>query len=187
MNFLIPLLIVGVLILIIIFIYNGLVNKRNSLRSVTSTLDIILQKRHDLIPNLVASVQAYMKHEAGTLTEITRLRTEINNGGNSEAERFKMEGELSEKMRGLSISVENYPDLKASENFVQLQRSLNEVEEQLSAARRAYNAAALSLNNAREQFPSNLIAGMIRLKEAAYYEAPEGSMEKPNINELFNA
>lgn len=187
MSLFIPLIVVGVIILIFIFMYNGLVNKRNSLRSVMSTLDIILQKRHDLIPNLVASVQAYMKHETGTLTEITRLRTEINSGTTSDAQRFEKEAELSSMMRALSVSVENYPDLKASENFVHLQRSLNEVEEQLSAARRAYNASALELNNAREQFPSNLIAGMMKIKEAAYYEAPVGSQEKPDVNKMFNA
>lgn len=186
MNLLIPLGIVGLIVIIFIVIYNGLVSKRNGLRSVTSTLDIILQKRSDLIPNLVSTVQAYMKHEAGTLEKITKLRTEINQGGALDKARFEKEGELSEMMRGLSISVENYPDLKASDNFVQLQRSLNEVEEQLSAARRAYNASALELNNAREQFPSNLVAGMMKLEEAAYYEAPEGAQEKPDLKELFN-
>ncbi|NVK65039.1 MAG: LemA family protein [Flavobacteriales bacterium] len=187
MNLLIPIGIVAVLIIAIIVIYNGLISKKNSLDSVTSTLDIILQKRYDLIPNLVSSVREYMKHEAGTLTEITRLREAVSDGGSSQADRFEKENQLSEKLKGLSISVENYPDLKASDNFIQLQRSLNEIEEQLSAARRAYNASALNLNNAREQFPSNIIAGMMKLKEAAYYEAPAGVQEKPDVKALFNS
>ena len=187
MKWIVIAIVVFVVVIVPIVIYNGLINKRNSLKSVTSTLDVMLQKRYDLIPNLVSSVKEYMKHEAGTLTEITKLRTELSNGEVSEADRFKKENELSEKMRGLNISVENYPDLKASTNFVQLQRSLNEVEEQLSAARRAYNASALEYNNAREQFPSNVIAGMMKLKEAPYYEAPESVQEKPDIKELFNS
>lgn len=184
---LIILIAVGLIVLVAIIMYNNLISKRNGLDSVKSTLDIILQKRFDLIPNLVSSVQEYMKHESGTLSDITRLREAISDKGSSQADRFVKEGELSEKLKGLSITVENYPDLKASENFIQLQRSLNEVEEQLSAARRAYNAAALTFNNAREQFPSNIIAGMMNLKEAAYYEAPKGVEENPNIKSLFNS
>lgn len=184
-------IVLGILVLVFviipIIIYNGLISKRNSLQSVTSTLDIILQKRHDLIPNLVSSVKEYMKHEAGTLTEITKLRESVSSSENSQSDRFEKENQLSEKLKGLSISVENYPDLKASDNFIQLQRSLNEVEEQLSAARRTYNAAALSLNNAREQFPSNIIAGMMKLKEASYYDAPESVEQNPDIKDLFNS
>lgn len=180
-------IVVVLFVIIPIIIYNSLIGKKNNLKNVTSTLDILLQKRHDLIPNLVSAVQAYMKHEAGTLTEITKLRTDLSEGGNSEADRFKKENELSEKIGGLNISVENYPDLKASTNFVQLQRSLNEVEEQLSAARRSYNASAEEFNNAREQFPSNIIAGMMQFEEAAYYDAPESTKENPDIKELFNS
>lgn len=179
--------VVALIVIVIVVIYNGLINKKNNLKSVTSTLDIILQKRHELIPNLVSAVQAYMKHEAGTLEEITRLRTQLSEGKITDKERFQKESELSEKVRGLNINVENYPDLKASDNFIQLQRSLNEVEEQLSAARRTYNAAALTYNNGREQFPSNLVAGMMKLEEAAYYEGPKGIEETPDVKELFNS
>lgn len=186
---LIPILILaGVLILIPIFLYNGLIGKKNRLKSAESSIDIMFKKRHDLIPNLIETVKRYMQHEAGTLTEITKLRQAlISNNGLSAGEKNKLENQLSSQISGLRLTVENYPDLKANTNFLQLQRSLNEVEEQLSAARRSYNASAVNYNNSLQMFPSNLMANMMKLEIATYYDVPDHEKTNPNVGNLFDA
>jgi len=185
----IPILVlVGLFILILIVIYNGLISKKNKLKSAESTIDIMFKKRHDLIPNLIETVKRYMQHEAGTLTEITKLRQALVGGTNmTTSERNNLENQLSTQISGLKLTVENYPDLKANTNFLDLQRSLNEVEEQLSAARRAYNASAVNYNNGLQMFPSNIIANMMKLEEAAFYDIPEQEKTNPNVGNLFDA
>lgn len=165
-------LIVAVVILVIgILMYNSLIGKRNQVDSVFSTIDVMLKKRYDLIPNLVSSVQGYMKHEQGTLERLTQLRAQAMNSGSAE-EKVALNNQLSGSLRNILVAVESYPDLKASQNFMHLQASLNEIEEQISAARRAYNAAVLEYNNATQMFPTSLIAGMMRLQQRAFFEAP---------------
>ncbi len=187
MPLIILLVIVLVIFLIGLSIYNGLIRKKNNVKNTMSTIDVMLKKRHDLIPNLVQSVKKYMEHERGTLTDIVKLRSQIIEDKDlSDADRMKLESQLSSRLSGLKINVENYPDLKANENFIQLQESLNEVEAQLSAARRTYNASVLEYNNALEVFPSSIFAKNMNLKPASFIEIPKEERETPSVKDLFN-
>lgn len=174
------------LLIIIISIYNGLIGKKNRVKNAFSTIDVMLKKRHDLIPNLIETVKQYMNHERDTLTEITRLRSQIVDAKDlSNGERINLENQLTSKISGLQLNFENYPDLKANQNFMQLQGSLNEIESQLSASRRAFNASVLEYNNGLEMFPSNIIAGMMNLKQAEFFEIPEIERVAPSVKTLF--
>ena len=144
--------------LILMIIYNGLVAKRNMVRSAFSTIDVMLKKRHDLIPNLVNTVKGFASHERETFEKVISLRNQAVNPGISDAERLKVEGQIGPQVGRLLAIAESYPELKSSAQFLNLQRNLTEVEEQISAARRAYNGGVLAINNAVETFPSNLVA-----------------------------
>jgi LemA protein len=185
------LIILGVLIFILIVIpfilYNTLVGKKNQVENVFGSIDAMLKKRYDLIPNLVAAVQQYMKHERGTLTEITELRTKAVTGGLTSDQKIEIDNKIGKMLSGIMVQVENYPNLKASENFLQLQGSMNEVEEQISAARRAYNAAVMDYNNAVEMFPTNIIAGMIGYKRKIMFEISEAERKNVDVKQLFNS
>ena len=181
------LIIIGVVVLVFVIMYNSLVGKRNMVDQVFASMDAMLKKRFDLIPNLVSSVQEYMKHEAGTLTKITELRTKALSSNISNEEKVAVNNELNKALGGLKVAFENYPDLKASNNFLQLQASLNEVEEQISAARRTYNAAVTSNNNAVDMFPTNIIAGMFNFQRRTLFEIPEAERVNPNVKSLFNS
>lgn len=176
----------GFLFLVTIIIYNSLITRKNDCENAFAGIDVQLQKRHDLIPNLVNAVKGYMKHEAGVLTKLTELRAQVQNKELGTDDRVQLENEITKNMGGIMIAVENYPDLKASQNVDLLMRSINEVEEQLSAARRAFNAAVTTFNNGVETFPSSIIAGMMGLKRRTMFEIPTATrpvMEKaPEIN-----
>ncbi len=174
------------IIIIIAMMYNGLINKKNQVENAFGGMDAQLKKRYDLIPNLVSSVQTYMKHEADTLTQITDLRTKALSGDITDDQKVDLDNMITSKLGGIMVAVENYPDLKASENFNQLQRSLNEVEEQISASRRAYNATVTSYNNSVEMFPTNIIAGMMSMKHKNVFEIPDSERENVDVGELFN-
>ncbi|HWI61609.1 MAG TPA: LemA family protein [Symbiobacteriaceae bacterium] len=161
---------VVVVVLIIVLMYNSLIGKRNQVDSVFSTIDVMLKKRYDLIPNLVESVKGYMSHERETLERIAQLRTQGLNS-RTDAEKVAVDNQIAGPLRQLLVAVEAYPDLKANQNFLHLQGSLNEVEEQISAARRAYNAAVLQYNNAVQMFPTSMIAGMMHLQTRTFFEA----------------
>ncbi|MDM7461401.1 MAG: LemA family protein [bacterium] len=166
-------------------LYNSLIAKKNQVEYAYSGVDVQLKKRHDLIPNLVASVKQYMEHERGLLERITELRSRAMNPDLPEGERMQVEAALSGALRNLMVAVENYPQLRANENFMHLQASLNEVEEQIAAARRTYNAAVTDYNNAIEMFPTNLIASTMGLKRRAVFEAEEAERATPNVAQLF--
>jgi LemA protein len=121
------------------------------------------------------------------LTEITELRAKAISGGLSTDEAVQVNNRLGRALRGILVAVENYPQLRASENVQQLQRSLNEVEEQISAARRAFNAAVTDYNNAVEMFPTNLMAGMIGYRRRALFEIPATERQAPNVKQLFQS
>jgi LemA protein len=127
-----------------------------------------------------------MTHEANTLTEITELRTKALSGGISDDEKVDLDNKITSHLSGIMVAVENYPDLKASDNFIQLQRSLNEVEEQISASRRSYNAAVTDYNNGVEMFPTNLIAGVMSFKRKNVFEIPDVQRENVDVDNLFN-
>lgn len=179
-------IIVAVVILIPVIMYNGLIGKKNQVENVFASIDALLKKRYDLIPNLVSTVQTYMKHERGTLTEITELRAKAVSGQLSDDDKVNLDNKMSKLMGGIMVAVENYPDLKANQNFLQLQASLNEIEEQISAARRAYNAAVTAYNNAVEMFPTNIMASMMNFKRKQVFEITEKERQNVDVNDLFN-
>lgn len=182
-------IILGVISLLILFwIYNSLVGKKNKVEYAFSGMDVYLKKRTDLVPNLVASVKQYMTHEQEILTEVTRLRTQIIDGSKlSEEDRFKLENQLARKVAQVQLAVENYPQLKADNNVMQLQRALTEIEEQISAARRAYNGAILSYNNSVGMFPTMLLAAILGYRRKASFEISEEERQNVDVKSLFNS
>ena len=181
------LIIAIVIVLLIVFLFNSLIARRNAVNNAFASIDAYLKKRYDLIPNLVAAVQKYMEHERNLLTEITELRSRAISGNISDSERVELDNKISRALTAINVAVENYPDLKANTNFLQLQAALNEVEEQLSAARRAYNAAVNSYNNAVQMFPTNLVALIIGFKVSPFFEATETERQNVNVKNLFNS
>lgn len=175
------------LVIIPIIMYNTLVGKKNQVDNVFGSIDAMLKKRYDLIPNLISSVQQYMKYESQTLQNITELRTKALSGTISDEEKITLNNQLSKGLGSIMVAVENYPELKASTNFIQLQGALNEIEEQISAARRAYNASITDYNNAVEMFPTNIIAGMMNYKKKQVFEIPETERQNVNVKTLFNS
>lgn len=173
-------------LLIIISMYNRLISRKNSVDYANGAVDAMYKQRFDLIPNLVAAVKQYMQHESGLLERLTNLRShgkpETDLSG---AQRSQLDQEFTQAMKAFNITVENYPDLKASEQFSRLQASLNECEAQLAAARRTYNAAVMDYNNALEMFPSNIMANMMNYKRKDMITIPEAEKINPNIGNLF--
>lgn len=167
--------------LFIIVLYNGLVTKRNMVRNAFSTIDVMLKKRHELIPNLVETVKGFASHEQETFQKVISLRNQATAPGISEAERLKVEGQIGPQVGRLLALAEAYPDLKSSDQFLNLQRNLTEVEEQISAARRAYNGAVLAINNAVEAFPSNIVATKFGFKKHDFFETDDGTRESVSI------
>ncbi len=172
----IVLVVLVVPLVVFVIIYNGLIAKKNRVESVFSTIDVMLKKRFDLVPQLVSTVKGYMKHERDLLERITEMRARAMQGLSSE-EQVEMDARVTEALNQVMLAVENYPDLKASENFLHLQRTLTELEEQISAARRAYNAAVLDYNNAVQMLPTNIVAGMMNYKTKRYFEIVAGERE----------
>lgn len=178
---------IGVLVILLVIMYNSLISKRNQVENAFGSIDVMLKKRLDLIPNLVAAVKTYMKHESETLTKLTELRAKAISGNLSTDEKIGLNNQLNKAIGGLMVAVENYPDLKASSNFLQLQGSINEVEEQLSAARRSFNASVTDYNNKVEMFPTNLLAGMMGFKRKPVFEIPEAERKNVNVETLFTS
>ena len=175
-----------VVAVVLMLIYNSLVGKKNQVENAMAGMDVQLKKRYDLIPNLVAAVREYMKHEAGVLTEVTKLRSQLMAQNINTDARTGLENQLTQALRNVMVSVERYPELKASTNFLQLQTSLNEIEEQLSAARRFFNSAVTDFNNAVEMFPTSLLAGMMNYRKRGLFEIPENERKNVNVKELFS-
>lgn len=176
MTSLVILAVLAAIVLYVIALYNGLVKKRQMAGEGWSGIDVQLKRRSDLIPNLLESVKGYMKHEKGVLEEVTRLRTAAQGASDaSPAERAKIEGALSGALGRLMAVAENYPDLKASQNFMEFQKALEGTENEISMARRYYNGAVRNLNVAVESFPSNLIAGRFGFEKAEYFEIEDAA------------
>lgn len=177
--------VVLILIVSIVSMYNTLVRKRNEVDNAFGGMDVQLKKRYDLIPNLVASVKQYAAHEKELLTKITEMRAKAISGNLSNEEKVALDNQISTGVRSLMVAVEDYPDLKANENFMNLERTLNEVESQISAARRTYNAVITDFNNAIETFPQNIIAGVMKLTRKAVFETPEIERKNVDLKSLF--
>lgn len=172
------------ILLCCILIYNSLISKRNQVRNISSSIDAQLQKRYDLIPNLVSSVKQYLLHEKSVLENIAAVRANAINA-KSDKEKFELNNQISKLLGDIRVAVEAYPDLKASQNVMHLQVSLNEVEEQISAARRAYNSCVMNYNNACEMFPTNIFASLFSFQKAEFYNSDENAKKSPKVSELF--
>jgi LemA protein len=180
------LILLGVLTLIAILMYNSLIGKKNQVDNIFAGVDAVLKKRFDLIPNLVASVSQYMEHEKSTLEKVTEYRAQAMKPGISNEAKIALDAKLTSALGAITIAMEAYPDLKANENVMHLQRSLSEIEEQISAARRAYNQAVTDLNNAIEMFPTNLMAGWMNLQRRAVFEITVTERQNVDVGALFN-
>ncbi len=180
-----PLIILIVVIILLILMYNSLVAKKNQVENIFASIDTQLKKRYDLIPNLVASVSKYMEHERSILEDITKLRAEANKPNISDNEKIKLDAQITSALGSIMIAVENYPELKANENVIHLQHTLSEVEEQIAAARRAYNQAVTDYNNALEQIPTNFMANAMGYTRKEVFEIPKEQRENVNVKELF--
>jgi len=180
------LIIAIVVILILILMYNSLVNKKNQVENIFAAVDTQLKKRYDLIPNLVATVSKYMDHEKSLLEEVTKLRSDANKPNISDEKKIELDKKITSALGSIMIAVENYPDLKANENVMHLQRSLNEVEEQIAAARRAYNQAVTDYNNAIEMIPTNFMASAMNYQRKQVFEIIEVERQNVNVKDLFS-
>ena len=171
------LIIIAIILVIILVMYNNLVKARNKVKQSESGIDVYLNQRFDLIPNLVECVKGYSKHEQMIFTEITNLRTNYMKQNKD----IKNAENLNNKMNQLIAVAENYPELKASEQYLNLQRNLTKLESQLQAARRIYNSEVTNYNTKLEVIPSNLIANLFGFKPAQLFEIEEYKKENINI------
>ncbi|KUO50161.1 MAG: hypothetical protein APF76_06685 [Desulfitibacter sp. BRH_c19] len=161
--------IVGVLILIAVFMYNRLITLRNSVKNAWSGIDTQLQRRYDLVPNLVETVKGYAAHEKDVLESVTKARTAFLNAG-SVKETAQAENMMAGALKSLFAVSENYPDLKASQNFLMLQEELAGTENKVAYARQRYNNSVMDYNTATQKFPANIFANMFNFKEADFFE-----------------
>ena len=177
------LIILGIIIVCIVaiaLIYNGLVTLKNRFKNAFAQIDVQLKRRYDLIPNLVETVKGYAAHERETLEAVTKARQQAIDvsGLDSIKDRARVENMLTQTLKSLFAVSENYPDLKANENFLKLQEELTTTENKISFARQFYNDSVMQLNNKTEMFPSNIIAGMFNFKQAEFFEVEEEAERK---------
>lgn len=173
-----------VLILAFIMTYNGLVRLRNEVKNAWAQIDVQLKRRFDLIPNLMETVKGYMTHERETLESVTNARNLAQQVASSGVgERAKAEGELSSALSRLLAVVENYPDLKANQNFLALQEELASTENKIGFSRQYYNDSVLRYNNKTQMFPSNIIANMTGFRESEFFEVTlAAEREAPKVS-----
>lgn len=168
--------IVALIVLYIIVVFNSLIMLKNRVENAWSQIDVQLKRRYDLIPNLVNTVKGYMKHEKGTLTELTKMRSQLISG--SMNQKAKASDMITNALKSLFAVAENYPKLQASENFKMLQEELSGTESKIAYARQFYNDNVMTLNNKIQQFPSNIIANMLRFSEREFFKTEEAE-KKP--------
>lgn len=168
--------IVGILFLYVIFAYNSLVNFRNRVSEAWSDIDVQLKRRYDLIPNLINTVKGYASHESGVFQKVTEARANAMQAGSTQA-KAHAENMLSDTLKSLFAVAEAYPDLKANQNFLELQRELSDTENKIQASRRFYNGTVLELNNKIDMFPSNLIASAFHFAKSEFFEVADAEKE----------
>ncbi|MDO9509814.1 MAG: LemA family protein [Candidatus Magasanikbacteria bacterium] len=180
----------GVLAIVVIWLiatYNGLITTKNRVDEATSDIDVQLKRRYDLIPNLVETVKGYMTHENATLIKLTEARTAAmvtqKNPDATLAQKENAENTLSSTLKTIFAVSENYPDLKASQNFLQLQDEISDTENKIQASRRFYNGNVRDFNTKIQVFPTNLIAGMLKFTKYDFFQAE--AQEKQNVQVKF--
>ena len=182
------LVVVGIIALVAMGSYNGFVKSRNLIQESWRQIDVELNRRYELIPNLVETVRAYAGHERNTLEDVTRLRSQAQHLSQTEGslpsqQRADVEAALSGAVRNLIVSVEAYPDLKSNQNFLELQRQLAETEDRIAAGRRFYNANVRVYNTKVESVPSNIIANIFKFEKATYFEVNDPTVRQaPNVS-----
>ncbi len=177
------LIFLGGLLMVVFYVintYNVLVGLRNQVKNAWSQIDVQLKRRHDLIPNLIETAKGYMKHERETLEAIVNARSQAMSS-QSVGDKAKAEGMLSDAVSKFFVVVENYPDLKANQNFLALQEELTSTENKIAFARQAYNDQALFFNNKIEMFPSNIVAGMMNFTKQLFFQIQEAEREAPKV------
>ena len=175
--------IVVVIVAVLAGMYNGLVKRRNQVDNSWSQIDVQLKRRHDLIPNLVEAVKDYMSFEQETLTNVTKARTAaIDASAKGPQAVAEAENALTGTLKSLFAVTENYPDLKANQNVIQLQEELTSTENKIAFARQFYNDSVLTYNNKIQMFPSNLIAGMFNFTARQFFEVPEADKAVPTVD-----
>lgn len=180
--FIVSVIIIFILVCVFISKYNNLKRRRNQIDNASSSLDALFIKRSDMIPNLVATVKKYTDYESDVLEKITQLRQPVKG-----SEEYVNGGETDKLLKQLMIQVENYPALKANQQFNNLQYSINECEEQIAAGRRYLSASITYYNNAVTTFPSNIIAGMCNMQKYEWERATESQRQNVNVNDMFNS
>ena len=182
----IVLIVLGVVVDVTLMPYNGLVKHRTNSEEAWSDIDVQLKRRHDLIPNLVATVKGYAAHEAGTLEKVIQARNAAVSAGKegSREDQAKAENALSGMLRQVFALSENYPDLKANTNFLELQRELRDTEDKIMSARRFYNGNVRELNMRIDTFPTNIIANMFHFAKRTFFELDDVA-EKENVKVEF--
>ncbi len=178
----IAIVIVVLLLLYVVGTYNSLVSLRNKVKDQWSQIDVVLKNRNDLIPNIVETVKGYAKHEKQTLNDVINARSKATSA-NTKEEQIKASNEVTQALGRLFALAESYPDLKANENFINLQNKLNEVEEKIRFARQFYNDSVLTYKNKLDMFPSNIVANIFGFKPEAFFEATEE--ERKNVQVKF--
>lgn len=164
----------------IIAVYNGLVRLKNRVDEAESDIDVQLKRRHDLIPNLVNTVKGYATHERELFEKVTEARTKAMGAGNMH-DKSEAENMLSGTLKSLFAVAENYPDLKANQNFLELQRELTDTEDKIMASRRFYNGNVRDFNTKLEVFPTNVMAGAIGFSKREFFDAEEGEKALPEV------
>ena len=166
---LILIIVLVVIVLILVSVYNRLVKLRNHRENAFADIDVQLKQRYDLIPQLVETVKGYAKHEKETLARVIELRNQAVAATSIDG-KIAAENQLSSVLAGLKVTLEAYPDLKANQNFLQLQEEMSDIENKLASVRRFFNSATKEFNNAVETFPSNIIAGMFGFSKAPMFD-----------------
>lgn len=183
MALLIVILVIVILIGIYIALYNGLVQLRVHAQESWSQIDVQLQRRSDLIPNLVSTVKGYSKYEASTLEKVTQLRTELNNvPADDHAKKMEVSNQLTGTLRTLFAVAENYPDLKASTEYQQLMEELSNTENKIAYSRQLYNSTVAALNAKIQSFPSNLVAKLHHFAAMDYLQVPKNAKDAPKVS-----
>ncbi|MCL6494198.1 MAG: LemA family protein [Ignavibacterium sp.] len=180
--FIIFIVLIVFVILFFVSIYNALIRLRNQVKNAWSQIDVQLKRRHDLIPNLIETVKGYMTHERQIMENITKYRSQAMNA-QTVGEKAQAESLLSGALGQLRVQVENYPDLKANQNFLALQEELTATENKISFARQNYNDQVMMYNNKIQMFPSNIVAGMFNFKEEEFFELKDQTeKEVPKVS-----
>ncbi|MBS3118371.1 LemA family protein [Candidatus Woesearchaeota archaeon] len=172
-------IVAAVIVLYIVFLFNSLITLKNRVENAWSQIDVQLKRRYDLIPNLINTVKGYMKHEKGVLEEVTKARTSLMSG--STADKAKASNQITEALKSIFAVAENYPQLKANENFKLLQEELAGTEGKISYARQFYNDNVMEFNTKLQKIPTNVIGTMLGFKEKEFFKTAEGERKPVKV------